>query len=317
MPPAAQALLTRKLPCAALMLVMFTAPAWASLLAPIPVLGLLAVSAALAAHLLVPMVAAIVAMGGGLGFALPTVGLMGAGVWAASGFAWPVGISAFLLYGLAPAIAGWLLLSRVRGLERAAAALLAFTAGVVFVSWAWYAHAQGIAPAELGEKLLREIVQGREASEIQKLVHALAQGMPGWIAAGIWVAWLGNLVLARSVMQRWGLFAGDTRPIYMLSFRPRLGLGFLGLATAALLGEGSVRFWAESGAIALAAPIAAQGTFAVHAWLAAREMTLAIATLYLMLALWSAMILPLLIVGLADLWLDFRKQGGRNAGDSA
>jgi len=54
--------------------------------------------------------------------------------------------------------------------------------------------------------------------------------------------------------------------------------------------------------------LAMQGVAVGHSWLKAKGMMLSIAMMYLMLLIWSVMIIPFVIIGLLDIWFDYRRK---------
>jgi len=53
--------------------------------------------------------------------------------------------------------------------------------------------------------------------------------------------------------------------------------------------------------------LALQGVSVAHLWIRARGMRVTLFVMYLLLLIWSAMVLPFIIVGLLDIWFDFRR----------
>ncbi len=312
LPRAAEALLTRALPCGIVLALMQLAAVGAALfVAHVPVLGPLALAAGVALNLLAPALVAFVTLGGGLAFGLKSALVGAALVWAASGFAPFPGAVALFLYGIAPALAANLMGSP-RGLVRSAKLLFWALTGAVFAGFAAAAAAQGISAAALAERWLAGVLAappGADTAAVEAARKALARVLPGLLAAALWVAWWGDLLLARAFAVRYGFFRGDTRSVLAFRLSPPWGVGLAVLLVLAEALSGPGAFWSANAAFAVSAPITAEGVLVVHAWLAARGMQLAIAFMYLMLMFWSAIIPLFLLVGVADLWADFRKLG--------
>ncbi len=60
--------------------------------------------------------------------------------------------------------------------------------------------------------------------------------------------------------------------------------------------------------VVLGGLLAAQGIAVGHCWLKAKGMILGIGLMYLMLFIWTAMIIPFVIIGLLDIWFDYRRK---------
>ena len=107
MPPAVTFVLTHRLPCAVLLVVMLMAALWLPLLAQnLPVLlVMLASIAGLGLHMLAPGLIALVAYGGGTVFAAQVAAIASLVVSALADFALLPGLVVLLVYGLLPSVA--------------------------------------------------------------------------------------------------------------------------------------------------------------------------------------------------------------------
>ena len=313
--PLAEALLTRALPCGlVLALMQLVAPLAAAWLGGIPLLGPLALTAGMVLNLLAPALVALVSLGGGVLFGLKAAAVAAVVVWAASGFLPLAGVIAFALYGAVPALAAGALM-HPQGLGRSARMLMWMLTGAIFAGLyaATLAEPQGV--QALAARWLTGVLRpppGADAAQAQAAIHALAYVLPGLLTAGLWVSWWGDLLLARALAVRYGFFRGDARSVLTFRLTPGWGVALAVLLAGAQLAGGEARFWFANAAFAVAAPITAQGVLVAHAWLAARGMQLGVAMLYLMLMLWSAILPLFLLIGVVDLWADFRKLARRS-----
>jgi uncharacterized protein YybS (DUF2232 family) len=82
---------------------------------------------------------------------------------------------------------------------------------------------------------------------------------------------------------------------------------FAGLAAAAALGTGSVQYLAVNCTLIAAGMLAVQGVAVAHVWLASRQLQIVGALVYVMLLIQPAMVLPFVVIGLLDIWFDYRR----------
>jgi len=68
-----------------------------------------------------------------------------------------------------------------------------------------------------------------------------------------------------------------------------------------------LHYIAVNAAILIGGLLAAQGVAVGHSWLKAKGMLLSIAMMYFMLIIWSILIIPFVIIGLMDIWFDYRR----------
>ena len=107
MPAAVEFVLTRRVPCALLAVVMFSAAWWLPCsLQDMQLLAWMFALLAIGIHLLTPGLFALITLGGGSGFALQVAALSAVGVGLAAGMQPLVGLLMLLLYGVMPIAAG-------------------------------------------------------------------------------------------------------------------------------------------------------------------------------------------------------------------
>ncbi|MDX8402270.1 MAG: DUF2232 domain-containing protein, partial [Mariprofundaceae bacterium] len=104
-----------------------------------------------------------------------------------------------------------------------------------------------------------------------------------------------------------GFYAGAPGNALELRFGKGWVMAFMLALIGANFADGTVQYLAINAAVMIGGLMAAQGVAVVHAGLRAKQMQMAIGMMYLMLLLWSAMILPFVIVGLLDTWFDYRR----------
>lgn len=316
MPPVGAFILTHRLPCALLLLMMQTAVLWLPRLSMgIASLALVLSLLALLVHLASPALVGLVALGGGLKFALQTSVIAAVGIGILSGLDWMPAMASFALYGLIPAFTA-LLLVHSGGLERSARAIaLAMTATAFMAIYAG-AMSQGVSLQEFARQLLTPMFDALQPATgdaevlaaLQQAQEMTARILPGMVALGLWAIWWGDILIARAVAQHFGFYKGDNSSALLLRFSKALALAFVILSLIPLTGEGNWQYLSANAAIVVAGLLATQGIMVVHYGLKAKSMRFAIVLMYLMLFLWSAMILPFVIVGLLDIWFDFRRR---------
>lgn len=317
LPRAAAFILTRRLPCAALMVLMLMAVVWVpGLFLGLPLLASLAMAIGVGIHILTPGLMALVTYGGGGLYALQVAAIAGLAVSAMSGFALVPGLIVFTLYGLLPIAAAGSLM-RPDGVRRSAQYLAMGMGLAVLAALMIGSASQGIAVSEMVGKLLGpvfEAMQKQLASSDPAGLQVLQQArqmteliLPGIMALGLWFTWWGDIVFARSMAERYGFYRGHAGDLLGLRFGKALAYAFLLLLVVANFADGDAQYIAVNALILLGGLLAAQGVAVGHSWLKARGMNLAIGLMYVMLLIWSAMIIPFVIVGLLDIWFDYRR----------
>lgn len=316
LPPAAAFVLTRRLPCSALAIAMFSAIIWLpGLLAGIPVLAALASIVTMGVHLIVPSLFALILLGGGLNYALQVSLLSAGGILALGGGHFAGGLLFLVLYALLPIMAARAL-RRTGGVSHSArqigmavfmamaAALIAGAAskGVSLHAFTgqlldpFFAHS---AKAPDGQELPAEVEQ--------QIRTFLGWALPGILGFSLWLTWWLNTLLARHVATRYGFYQGDAASWLQLHLGRGTGFAFMAALIAGNLTGGSVQYMAITAGIMLAGMLALQGVAIAHTWLKVRNMQVVIVMMYLILMMWSMMVLPFIILGLLDIWFDYRR----------
>lgn len=314
MPPILAFILTRRIPCAALILIMLMGMWLPSLLPGLsPALAILVMLFGMVLHILAPALVSLITFGGGLQFALQVSGITALAVLALSGFSLFTGTATFLLYGLLPIMAA-LAMTRQQGVKRSAEyvatgiGLFLLLALIVIATiqdsgirdWV----AQVLSP--LFDQTANEI-PAEQMQNMQMFRESVIAILPGFLAMGLWTLWWGNLALARHLAARYGFYPGEAESLLGLRFSKTLAYIFLGLMLLMNIATGDVEYLTSSAAIFTGGLLAAQGIAVAHSWLKARGLNFSIGLMYLVLAIQTVMIIPFVIVGLMDIWFDYRR----------
>jgi len=322
--PIASFILTKHLACAALALVLLSAMVWLpALFASIPMLALLFSFVAVTLHMLTPALFALIFMGGGMRYALQVSALVSFAVIAISGFDVLLGLMVGLFYCVLPVLAANSL--RLKGgVSRSAAQLALGMFAAVMVALFMGSQSQDLSLQGFVDHLLApmfEVMQtnglqtgGMQAGAAQLDAKALQQTrvllawiMPGLMAFSLWLVWWSNVLLARKVAMRYGFYTGDTGTLLSLRFGRPIGYALMLSLVLANVGAGPVQYIAVSLALMLAGALSVQGIAVAHVWLKARDMKMVIAMMYVLLFIWFMMVIPFIILGLLDIWFDYRR----------
>jgi len=323
MPAIVTFILTHRLPCASLMLVMLMSAVWLPALTQgfTPFLLLLITMIGLSIHLLVPALVALVTFGGGLLFASQMSALTAVAVTLITGFSILPGLMVFIVYGLLPML-GALLIMRSAGLRQSAEWMALAMGSLSLMGLALLAMSHDVGIRALVDQLVAPMFAGveQQIAENEQLARdgateMLTQGrqlmvamLPGLMALGLWFTWWSNIILARRYAQKYDFYQGDTAGLLSLNFGKSVAYVFLVLLILMNLAAGDLQYLASNAAILVGGMLAMQGIAVGHSWLKAKGMTLSIGLMYMMLFVWSAMIVPFVIVGLLDIWFDYRRK---------
>jgi len=282
-----------------------------------PFLLILAATLGLGLHFLVPALIALVTFGGGVLFAIQVAAITAVAVSVLAGFAITPGLMAFIVYGLIPTCSA-ILMMRDDGLKRSAQLLALLLGGLVFFGLMIAASVQDIGLRELVAGMLSpmfdQLQQQLPATDMEsrqmldQARHTMASLLPGLIALGLWFTWWGDTVFARNIALRYNFYRGETSGFLDLRLGKAMAYAFLGLLLLTNLGSGDLNYLAANAAILTGGLLAIQGIAVVHSWLKVKGMNLSISLMYVMLLIWSVMIVPFVIVGLMDIWFDYRRK---------
>jgi len=304
MPPAAQWILTHRLPCALLVVLTFSMALWlAGTAFSIPLLLL---------HLLTPALFALITLGGGIAFGTQVALIAAVLTSLAAHASLEPGLILLTLYGLLPIVSA-ASLNGPDGMSRSAqhlgiglgmAMLAALIAGAAnqdvtameFVN-------QGLSP-------LFNAMQGQQEMDVamlDRIRHITIWIFPGLMALSLWVVWWSNVLLARNIATYYGFFRGDARPISAFRLNPKVAYLFLAIAAAGAITQGTVQYLAVNVGLLIAGLLSAQGLAVVHTWLQVRRMQVLAVLMYIVLLIQPVMVLPFTVIGLFDIWFDYRR----------
>jgi len=326
MPPMIKFILGHRLPCASLMLVMLMSAIWLPLLMQglNPFLLLIATMIGLTIHMFVPALIALVTFGGGIAFAAQVSAIAAIAITVITGFAIVPGLIVFVAYGLL-SILGALMMMRPDGVKQSAEWMGIGVGCLTLFGLAIAAASNDVSMRELINQMIAPMFEGVEhqmttagqlpAAEFEAR-QMLEQGrqmmvtiLPGLMALGLWLTWWSNLVFARHYASKYDFYQGDTAGLISLQFGKPVAYVFLVLLLLMnFAGTGGLQYLTSNAAILTGGMLAIQGVAVGHSWLKAKGMMLSIALMYVMLLIWSAMIIPFVIVGLLDIWFDFRRK---------
>jgi uncharacterized protein YybS (DUF2232 family) len=79
------------------------------------------------------------------------------------------------------------------------------------------------------------------------------------------------------------------------------------MAVANMAG-GDAQYLAVGTAILGSGMLGLQGVAVAHSWLKLRQQPWMIVMMYMLLAMWSVLAIPFVLLGLMDVWFDYRRQ---------
>ena len=314
MPKIVEFFLTNRVPCAFAVVAMLTSGYWLDLLfGNIPLLGLLFVLAGLLLHLAVPGVFALVLLGGGLAYALQVGGIAALAVLLLSSGSVYAVLVFLALYVAIPVIVA--LAMQYRGLGRASWVLAVAMFVVVFAAILMSMETGSMQKylLDMFKPVFDNMIAGLPAGEteaissMRKLQDIMVQLFPGLLVFSLWLIWWGNVLYARTYASEYGFYQGDRGTMLQLLLPKQMVYMLFAFALLANMAAGDLQYIAINGLLVLAGLIAVQGTAVAHAWLKSRGMMNTIIVMYVMLFFWSAVILLFMLVGLLDIWFNFRR----------
>ena len=317
MHPAAEYILTHRIPCAVLAVLMFSMAWWLPvLLRDMPLLAWIVAVMAIGIHLLTPGLFALIAMGGGAGYALQVAALAAVGVGAAAGMQLVPGLAMLLMYGALPTVAATSL-QRPNGLVRSGRNLAIGLSLAVLVGLLAGASAAHMDMRGYIDHLLAPVFDSAKAqlpAQAPDALTALAEFrrtsvwiLPGSLALGLWLIWWGNILLARSLARRYGFFRGDHAPVLDIRFGRGVAYVFILAVAVANVTGGNIQYTAVAVAILGSGMLGLQGVAVAHSWLKWRQQPWMIVIMYMLLAMWSVLAIPFVLLGLMDVWFDYRR----------
>ncbi|MDQ6959411.1 MAG: DUF2232 domain-containing protein, partial [Mariprofundaceae bacterium] len=267
--PAAKWILTHRLPCAFVAVLMFGLPLWfAGTALSIPLLAL---------HLLTPALFALITLGGGTMFAVQVAVLAAVLMSVAAHASLEPGLMLLTLYGLLPILAA-ASLNSAGGISRSAQHLALGLGTAMLAALIVGASSHDVTAREFVGQALSPLfgaMQGQremDAVLLQRIRHITVWIFPGLMALSLWFAWWGNVLLARSIATYYGFFRGDMRPVSALGLDSKVAYLFLALAAVGAVAQGTVQYLAVNVDLLIAGLLSAQGLAVAHTWLQMRRM---------------------------------------------
>jgi len=304
MPPAFEWILTHQLPCALLAVLMFGIGLWfAGTTLSIPLLAL---------NLLTPALFALITLGGGMKFGVQVAALAAVLISLAARASLEPGLLLLTLYGLLPILAA-ASLNGAGGMSKSAQHLAIGLGAAMLASLLAGAAGQDVTArvfVEQGLSPLFNAMQGQQnidAELLNRIRHVTVSVFPGLMALSLWVVWWSNVLLARNIAMYYGFFRGDTLPFNALRLNSKVAYLFLALALASAMTQGTLQYLAINTSLLMAGLLSVQGLAVVHTWLQARRMQLLAVLMYIVLLIQPVMVLPFIVIGLFDIWFDYRR----------
>ncbi len=262
-------------------------------------------------HLLTPVLFALIALGGGLAFAMQVAGIAALLMTLVVAGELAPGLLLLLLYGALPALAASTLndengMSK-SGLNLAIGLLVAML--VVLISGA---VSNGSTALEFVQQLLSPLFDATQQQGMDPLMLERIKSMTAWIFPGLtalclWLVWWGDVILARNIATYYGFFRGDAQAVSEFRLPRKAAYAFVLLMVVAAFGGGSVQYLAVNASLLVSGLLAAQGLGVVHTWLYAKRLQIAAMVMYIMLLIQPVMVLPFAMLGLLDIWFDYRR----------
>ncbi|PIS18403.1 MAG: DUF2232 domain-containing protein [Zetaproteobacteria bacterium CG12_big_fil_rev_8_21_14_0_65_55_1124] len=303
LPPFAQWALTRRLPCAVLATLMYgTVLAFAGSVLSLPLLVL---------HVLTPALFALITLGGGLAFAMQVAVVAAVGVTLLTGGELGPGLLMLILYAALPVLAATTL-AQQGGVSRSALNLAIGLVTTMLVVLMTGAGSDGGTALEYVRQLLAPLFEASRQEGMDPVMLLRIEEMTAWIFPGLtalclWLVWWGNVMLARNIAVYYGFYRGDVQPVSSFSLPRTVAYGFMLLMLVASLAGGTPQYLAVNAGLVFAGLLSAQGLAVVHTWLYAKRLQIAAIVMYVMLLIQPAMVLPFAMIGLLDIWFDYRR----------
>jgi len=303
LPPFAHWVLTRRFSCALLAMLMYgTVLAFAGTALSLPLLVM---------HLLTPALFGLIVLGGGIAFGMQVALLAGAAITLiAYGDIGP-GLMLLILYAALPMLAATTLSSEggmsKSGLNLAIGLLAAMLA--VLLSGE---VSQGVTSMEFVRHLLAPLFEASLQEGMDPVMLERIESMTVWIFPGLtvlclWVVWWGDVMLARNIAVYYGFYRGDKQPISRFCLPRKVAYAFVLLMPVASFAGGTPQYLAVNAGLICVGLLAAQGLAVVHTWLHAKRLQIAAIVIYVMLLIQPVMALPFAMIGLLDIWFDYRR----------
>jgi len=143
---------------------------------------------------------------------------------------------------------------------------------------------------------------------MQGLQTMMVKVFPGFFVFGLWLIWWSGVVFARKLALRYAFYQGNADDILSFALPKALAFVLLLFMGFANLASGNLQYIALAGVIVLAGLVAVQGVIVVHSWLKSRDMVNTIIVMYVMLFFWFGVVVIFALIGLLDIWFNFRRK---------
>ena len=314
MPKVVDLFLTNRVLCAVLAVMMLTSAYWFNMLVGnLRMVAFVFLMFGVLLHLAVPSLFALVSLGGGLKYSLQVGGIAAILLFVLSSGSLNTVLVFILLFVVLPAFAVQVMQQKGLGHAGWILALVLFF-GVAFAMMVSagsqdveaFVHQQF---QPVFDTMISRIPPGAKSDIIamQGLQSMMVKVFPGFFVFGLWIIWWSDLIFARKVAQKYGFYQGEEKDVLSFSLPKTVAfvlLIFLGFAN---LADGNLQYLALSGVMMLAGMLAVQGVVVAHAWLKSRSMMSTILVMYVMLFFWSFVVVIFALLGLVDIWFNFRR----------
>ena len=314
LPAAAEFVLTRRSTCALLAIVAFSSQQWALMLGNgVPLLASLLLLLGMVLHALIPGLFALITLGGGMMFAIQAGLIASLGIFVLSGFL-PGLAMVFLTLFVAVPILGATVIRRAQGVGRSAAYIALGMGLAVASSLVAEAAEAGSSVRELVESMLLPMFDlmstwapAGDKEWIRHQQELMVTVFPGLLALTVWMIWWGNVLLARMLAIEYGFYSGDRKPVLHIRFGKSLAYAAAALIAITALGDGDIKYLAGNAALLAFCLITLQGVAVAHLWITMRNLQVLLIMMYLLLMFWPVAAIPFALLGLLDIWFDYRR----------
>jgi len=314
LPDFAQFFLTKHLPCSALLVAMLSSVVWLpNLFMSVPLLAVVMSFVAILLNALTPALFALIFIGGGWRYSLSVTFIVVVALVVMSSGSFLLAALVGMLYALLPMWAVSALM-REHGLQLCATRLLFSLTLAVLVGLSLAGSSQGLSLHEQVDALLAPMFTAMvsdagtlPAEGMAEIRQMLSWSLPGLFAFGLWSMWWTGILYARKFACKYGFYNGNQDAMLALNLGKPVAYIMMLCLVLANFDIAGLQYVSVSLALVLAGALAVQGVSVVHVWLKSREMPMAIAMMYVLLFIWSMMVIPFIILGLLDIWYDYRR----------
>jgi len=286
----------------------------------LPLLAVLMSFVAILLNMLTPAMFALIFMGGGLKYSLQVAVIVVVAVLVMTSGSIMLSGLIGLLYILLPIWAA-MVLADEEGLQRSAIRLLVALSLLVLLGLSFAASSQDLSLHAEVDALLAPMfstmpqdAMALPAEGLQEIRHMLSWSLPGLLAFGLWSVWWADVIYARSFAHKYGFYTGSLDSVLSLNLGKPVVYAWITCLFVANFNLLDLQYVAVNLALILSGAMAVQGVSVVHVWFKAREMPMAIAMMYVLLFIWSMMVIPFIVLGLLDIWYDYRRNMNPTSG---